>query len=207
MQSDGGRLEVTGDNKGNTYKLTFRTVTIQELFKDKKEKGTEDQWFHLIPRKRTNFGEHAIYGMLVPHLAKFGLSVMTAEGSFHIMMETGGEQNKGKYHCNFDIDFNNVPKLYTPTNDWLYNLHGLETLVLDPFTKETAEIWMPPEAAKKLFNVCNFCFKPLGYQCKGCDPNAEKKKNAGKRMEKAEAHKQAQARKASKAATTFEFKP
>ena len=84
---------------------------------------------------------------------------------------------------------------------------GLETLVLDPFTKETAEIWMPPEAAKKLFNVCNYCFKPLMYQCKGCDPNAGKKKNAVKRMEKKEAHKQAQARKARKAATTFEFKP
>ena len=37
------------------------------MFKDKKEKGTEAQWLHVVPRRRTNFGERAIYGMLVPH--------------------------------------------------------------------------------------------------------------------------------------------
>jgi len=207
VQADGGRLEITGDGKGNTYKLIYRAVDAPELFKDKKEKGTETQWLHLIPRRRTNFGERPIYKVLVPHLAKYGLSVMKADKSFHIMMERGGEQNLGKYHCDFDVDWNGVPKLYTPQGDWLYNLHGLETLILDPETKETADIWMPPETAKRLFNTCNICFKPLVYQCKGCDPQADKKKNAMKRMEKAEAHRQAQARKSRKANMTFAFNP
>ena len=45
----------TGDDKGNFYKLSYRAVAIPEMFKDKNEKGTEDQWLHLTPRHANLF--------------------------------------------------------------------------------------------------------------------------------------------------------
>ena len=203
LQSDGGRLEFTGDGKGNVYKLIFGEVVAPETFKEGREKGSDDRWLHLIPRRRTGFGEKAIYEKLVPHLANFGVRVMKGDNTFHIMTEHGGEQSQGKYHCDFDVDYNSVPKLAIGH----YNLHGIEKLLLDEDTRETADIWMTPETAKKYFNVCNVCYKPLGTLCDGCDPTADKKKNAQKRAEKEKARFHFHERKKAKATTSFGWNP
>ena len=190
-------IAYTGDDKGNSYKLTYADVVETE---NKQKHQTTDQfWFHLIPTDAASkLQRRVLYEKTQEHLSKYGMEIEDYDDAFKPKMLANSEQRDGnKWHVEYKLHMNQVP-----FSGGSVNARGLNRLELgeDPDTGKplTAKLWFRPDLLEKIFGACKVCFVPVSA-CFGHDDPRKGNKD-GKRTTAAAANAAAQERIAKKAA-------
>ena len=190
-----GPLAFTGDDKGNSYALTFAEY-FQRTNKASAPIPQDTPWFHLIPKSDTKLTDRELYEMTSEHIAKFGFTILDHPEAFHKLLTKDKEQASGKYHVSVSVNHEQIPQTHH-----YYDMTGIDSFEADPETHERVTIWFAPQTLRDECRVCSKCFHHIDI-CKGHEgpPN-----NDGKRKSKAVADANAKARIAAKAAKASGF--
>ena len=154
-KNEHGRLAFVGDDLGNVYKLKIE-AHIKKEFSAEPRKGKNDiHWLRVIPEKELTITNRQLYDITSAHLGKFGLTIQDHKHAFKESLTDDGEQASGKWHCDYDLHPDKVPR--GPGGLW--DIAGLRIMEIDPTTHERAKIWIPEPLLYTVFGACKVCWK------------------------------------------------
>lgn len=199
-----GKIDFTGDEEGNKYKLEYREhhVRVQK----QRDSGSEMTWCHLIVKPDSELPAEKFYEAANEKLKSCGLNIQ--EGGFFKVGGAGAEMDQQKFHVKYDIDWKAVPRkwdkaiLASTNDDGPIDLSGLRNhFVVDEETGEKAKFWFKKEYLYDLFNVRECCMRADGNCI--CDYKSGKQRQ--RPAEAAAAYKRRKAKMSTKAKMNFEF--
>lgn len=191
---DAGKLQFTGDTAGNKYKLKQirleeRTIKALEITNDK-------MWGHVIVHTACQMSEVDIYQGSAKALAAVGINIHTTENGFKRVKGKDKEAGKNKFHFNFDIDWQYVPRGAYGKND----LSRVKKITINELTGEWATVYLNKENADVCFGICHECF----FHRDNCLGHDDKKRQQGSSSSAANAEA-AKKRMRGKAKMSFSF--
>ena len=196
-KNEHGPLAFTGDDWDNAYKLELTTFTQKQFSAEMSREKNEKYWLHIILDRGNTLSKRTLYELTAQHLSKFGMTIQGHERAFFEMPDGNKEQGSGKWHCEYILDEDKIPR--GAGNYW--DITQLKWMETDPETHERAKIWVKPENITSIFGACGTCWKHIQL----CEGHEVKKFLGQKRESKQVANESAQRRMAKKAEKKFAF--